>query len=358
MPWTTPTLRAVRETVRGEVTTSLGRASFIGNSVLRVMADAMAAVCHLTLRYIDWLSFQFLPDTAEHEWLDRHGDIWLVNADGSTGRKVATFASGSVTVFGDQGTIIPSGTRMTGSDDWPYETTQQFFANGDVGITVTVRALNPGAGGNKDLGDILSIEDIIIGVTNEAPVISIDGGVNAETDNQLRERVLRRIQQPPMGGAAYDYEAWALAVPGVTRAWAASEMGIGTVTVRFMMDDMRADNDGIPTQEDIDAVEIYINGKRPVAVKDTFVVAPVKQEITCIIDELVPDTESVRAEIEQSLNAMLRNLAAPGQTIFAAWKSYAIMNTTSVVSFHLANNDDDVMQSVGHIGILGSVIYD
>ena len=358
MPWSTPTLRTVREMVRGEVTTSLGRASFVGNSVLRVMADAMAAVCHLTLRYLDWLSLQFLPDTAEHEWLDRHGDIWLVNADGSTGRKVATFAFGSITIFGDQGAIIPAGTRLTGSDDWPYETTQQVFANGDIGVTAMVRALNPGAGGNKALGDVLSMETVIIGVTSEAPVIDIDGGVNDETDEQLRERVLRRIQQPPMGGAAYDYEAWALAVPGVTRAWAASEMGIGTVTVRFMMDDMRADNDGIPTQEDIDAVEIYINGKRPVAVKDTFVVAPVKQEITCIIDQLVPDTESVRAEIEQSLNLMLRNLAAPGQTIFAAWKSYAIMNTTSVVSFHLANNEDDVMQSVGHIGILGSVIYD
>lgn len=358
MPWTTPTLRAVRETVRGEVTTSLGRASFIGNSVLRVMADTMAAVCHLTLRYLDWLALQFLPDTAEHEWLDRHGDIWLVNADGSTGRKVATFADGDVTVFGDQGTIVPAGSRLTGSDNWPYETINQVFTNGDIGVPVRVRALNPGAGGNKALGDFLSFDAVLSGLTSEAPVILIDGGVNAESDIQLRERVLRRIQQPPMGGAAYDYEAWALAVPGVTRAWAASEMGIGTVTVRFMMDDMRADNDGIPYQEDIDEVAFYINGKRPVSVKDCFVVAPVKQEITCIIDKLVPDNEAVRAEIEQSLNVMLRNLAAPGQTIFAAWKSYAVMNTTSVVSFHLANNEDDVMLSPGHIGILGSIIYD
>ena len=83
MPWTTPTLRAVRETVRGEITTTLGRASFVGNSVLRVMADASAAVCHLTLRYLDWVTLQLLPDTAEHEWLDRHANIWLVNADGS-----------------------------------------------------------------------------------------------------------------------------------------------------------------------------------------------------------------------------------------------------------------------------------
>ena len=192
-----------------------------------------------------------------------------------------------------------------------------------------------------------------------AEVVSLSGGTDDETDEALRDRVLRRIRQPPMGGAAYDYEAWALAVPGVTRAWCYPlEMGIGTVTVRFMMDDLRADNDGFPLQEDVDAVALYIDSKRPVAVKDFFVVAPLKQEITCIIDELVPDNEAVRGEIEQSLQTMLRTLAAPGQTIFAAWKSFAIMSAPSIVSFHLANTEDDVMESPGHMAVLGSVVYD
>src|SRR4249919_3029617 len=100
MPWTTPTLAEVRQTARGEITTSLGRASFVANSVLRIMADATAALTHLVLKYIDWLSLQLLPDTAETEWLDRHGHIWLVNADGSTGRKMATYAQGEVLFAG------------------------------------------------------------------------------------------------------------------------------------------------------------------------------------------------------------------------------------------------------------------
>ena len=84
------------------------------------------------------------------------------------------------------------------------------------------------------------------------PWSRLDGGTDEETDEELRARVLRRIRQPPMGGDAYDYVAWALAVPGVTRAWCSPlEMGIGTVTVRFMMDDLRADNDGFPIADDI-----------------------------------------------------------------------------------------------------------
>src|SRR5206468_5169906 len=126
------------------------------------------------------------------------------------------------------------------------------------------RALDPGSGGNLTAGFSLSLIDPIPGVNASGTVIELLNGTDTENDDDLRARVLRRIQQPPMGGAQYDYEAWALAVGGVTRAWAASE-DLGTVTIRFMMDDLRADNDGFPFQNDIDAVAAYIDYRRPVS---------------------------------------------------------------------------------------------
>src|SRR4051812_26669398 len=91
MPWSTPTLREVRSTVRDAIAGRLpGADANVPNSVLRVLSDAQGALCHLTLQYLDWLALQLLPDTAEREWLDRHGHIWLTNADRSTGRKLAT----------------------------------------------------------------------------------------------------------------------------------------------------------------------------------------------------------------------------------------------------------------------------
>src|SRR6201998_285132 len=96
MPWTTPLLRDVRSFVRDAVAASLpGADANVPNSVLRVMSDNQGALCHLTLQYIDWLALQLLPDTAETEWLDRHGQIWLVNADGSKGRQLATLGGGA-----------------------------------------------------------------------------------------------------------------------------------------------------------------------------------------------------------------------------------------------------------------------
>ena len=164
-----------------------------------------------------------------------------------------------------------------------------------------------------------------------------------------------------------DYVAWAMAVPGVTRAWAATEMGIGTVTVRFMMDELRADVGGFPTGDDIATVEAYLNTVRPVALKDFFVESPVPEPIYLTINSLVDDTDSNRAGIAVSIADMLRQLAAPahsvngqmvpGTTIYAAWVSEAIIEVPGVVSFTL-EMDDHPMPYNGSLAVLGTIIYE
>jgi len=356
MPWSTPTLRKTREMVRDEITSALSGAAFIGNNVLRVMADAMAGLAHLTLRYIDWLSRQLLPDTAETEWLDRHGNIWLTNADGSTGRKQATYAFGTVTFTGIPDTVVPKATQLTGNGIG-YETTEEMFIGSDGGPTeCSVRALDPGLAGNAPLR--MAFDTPIAGVDGQATVVNLDGGTDAETDAELRMRVLERIQAPPMGGDKEDYVNWTLRVPGVTRAWSFPlEMGIGTCTVRFMMDDLRAGQEGFPNADDVATVQAYLDTVRPVAVKDFFVVAPIRQPIDFYINQLDPgDDSTVKGGIEVSILEMLKERAAPGQTIFKAWKSDAVLSAPGVISFDLGG-DDDVMPDVGHLAVLGDIYY-
>jgi uncharacterized phage protein gp47/JayE len=349
--------------VRDDVMAALSGAVMIGNSALRVVADVNAGLAHLVLRYIDWLSRQLLPDSAEKDWLDRHGDIWLVNSDGSVGRKDATFATGIVTMTGTAGLTIASGTQFAG---FGYEATQQIILAA-VPTQIAIRALNGGAEGNLSVGDTLDLADSIPGVNGTAIVVFLDGGADAEIDDDLRARVLFRIQEPPMGGDANDYVAWALAVPGVTRAWSSIEMGIGTVTVRFMMDDLRALQNGFPNADDILTVTNYINSVRPVSIKDLFVVAPVPFPIDFRISDLTFDLDSTRAAIEISVVSMLRRWAAPAhningvqqdaQMIFASWVSDAILQASRVESFTLAMVDQ-VMPYNGSLAVLGTIVYD
>jgi uncharacterized phage protein gp47/JayE len=371
MPWTTPTLRDVRSLVRDAVWASLpGSDANVPNSVLRVMSDNQGALCHLTLQYVDWLSLQLLPDTAETEWLDRHGQIWLVNADGSKGRKMATLASGTASFFGTiDGTVVPAHTQLQSGVGMPvgsnspnqvvtFETLEDITTSIAAPVTGNIRALDPGSFGNLPDDSSLMINPPIPGVSSTVTVIHLTGGTDTETDAQLRARILQRIQNPPMGGSEADYVAWALAVPGVTRAWAAPEQGIGTITVRFLMDDLRASDDGWPTPEDIQTVHDYIDTKRPVTVKDCYVLAPIKEFIDITIANLVPNTTEAQAEIEASLQDMLFQMAAPGQTIYAAWVSYAIMNAPSVQSFNLVTTADYVMPSLGHMAVLDTILYE
>src|SRR4030095_8724856 len=193
MPWVTPQLREVRALVRDSIRASLpGADALVPNSVLRVLSDNQGALCHLTLQYVDWLALQLLPDTAETEWLDRHGDIWLDNSDSTTGRKQATLAQGTVTFTGINGTVVPINSQMTGPIG--YETTEE-ITTGAGPTEAPVRALDPGAIGNLEPGATISLTAPIPGADSNATVIEMTGGVDEENDTDLPAPIRHPIRK-------------------------------------------------------------------------------------------------------------------------------------------------------------------
>jgi uncharacterized phage protein gp47/JayE len=358
MPWATPSLREVRQLVRDSVQAYLpGADASVPNSVLRVTSDVQGALCHLTLQYLDWLSLQLFPDTAETIWLDRFAYIWLVNADGSTGRKLASHAQGTVSFTGTAGTVIPQGTQLSSGStgEGNYETLA-VLTIGAGPSSVGAVALEPGTAGNLDSGTALSLVNTVPGAVT-ATALAMYGGTDDETDDELRLRVLDRIREPPMGGSSGDYVQWALRVPGVTRAWAAPlEMGMGTCTVRFMMDDLRAAYGGFPLPDDVAAVKAYMDTVRPVAVKDFFVEAPIPLPVNLRISYLDSDIEATRGAITNSLLAEFYNRQVPGQTWYRAWSDEGIMAAAGVHAYDLVAADVP-MPHPGYMPVLGDITY-
>ena len=372
MPFALKTLDGWRQQSRDYVVAKLPpRAVLLPNSPLRVASDNQSGLAFDNMLYLEWLSKQLLADTAEKEWLDRHAAIWLPN----NGRKSASFSVGSATITGINGSILPSGAIFSANaaDGTPLRFQTTVACTVGVGATsVSVVALTEGAAGNLTAGSSLSLTAGPPGggVNATAIVVSLTGGNDAEIDDQLRVRVLQRIQKPPMGGDADDYVAWALQVPGVTRAWCSPlEMGVGTVTVRFMMDVLRAttnpSTDGFPLSGDLATVLAYLNTKRPVAVRDFFVPAPVPEAINYTV-HLIPDTTALRSASEASVAAMLMIAGAPAfsingvgqsaQTIYAAWVNDAILNTPGITALDLTMADH-VMPGAGSIAVFGTATY-
>lgn len=357
MPWTTPTLKETRRLVRDYVTTQLQARSMIPNSVLRIMSDAKAGLAHLTLLYIDWLAKQLLPDSAETEWLDRHGNIWLKNSDGSKGRKAPVFAQGSVLFTGPTaGIAIPVGTILTRSNSITYQTTEVSEIGVSLTADVPTKALTEGAVGNADEGEVISVQTPISGVDGQVTIVSMEGGADEETDEQLRARVLFRIQHPPMGGDSDDYILWATAVPGVTRAWQNTEMGVGTATVRFLMDQLRSANHGLPEPDDIEAVRAYLDSVRPVTVKDMYVQAPIPYFYDLTISDLEDDSDVVKQRIEDAIKAMEFKRSKPGQTMYRSWVDEAISGALGE-DHHELTFATQVMPGAGYMPMVGTITY-
>ena len=362
MPWATPTLAQVRQTNRNYIVSRI-QEPLVPNSVARAVADANGGNAHLVLEYIDWLSKQLLPDTAETEWLDRQGNIWIQNSDGSHGRKGAIAAAGTITVAGTAGTVIPAGSQLSNAITL-YQTLAPAVIGAAGTTLISITAVGGGAITNLPAGSTMGFQPAITGI-GSATIISLTGGTDEETDDQLRVRVLQRIQKPPMGGDADDFVTWALAYPGVTRAWCSPhEMGIGTVSVRFMMDSLRATSQGFPGPGDVASVQTWIDSLRPVTAIDTFVVAPIRQTVNFTLNSLINHDTTTLANIAASVTKMIQARAAPAssvdgksippQTIFAAWVNQAVMEAAGVVSFDLAMSDA-VMANNGCLAVLGTI---
>jgi uncharacterized phage protein gp47/JayE len=362
MPWNTPTLAQTRQQNRNYVTGQIG-APLVPNSNARILADGNAGLASMTLQYLGWIAKQTFIDTAESEFLDRYAAIWLTNADGTKGRKAATYAAGSVTLTGVEDRVFLVGSQLVGFGvpAFGYESTGGDVTIGSGATPCPIRATTPGAGGNLDPGETLTIATATAGVDASATVVVLTGGTDPETDAALLARILQRIQQPPMGGDQQDYIAWTLKVAGVTRAWCyPQEMGIGTVTVRFMCDVLEAAFGGFPQTADLAAVTAFLATVRPVTVIDLFVEAPIADAINLTINNLViaanASLGTVQAAIAVSITNMLLEVAIPGQTIFAEWVSAAIRYTQGVVSFDLVFSDA-VMPDNGHLATLGTITY-
>lgn len=363
MPWTVPSLADLRRQVRDYVNARLpGADAAIPNSPLRVISDNQAGLAALNFDFLAWIAQQMLPDTADREYLDRHADIWL------GGRLQATFAGGSVMLSGVEGSTIPAGTVLSASGA-TFQTTEPVTLAA-VATEAPIEALIAGEVGNRPAGARLSLVSAISGVDPNAIVVSLEGGLDIESDDHLRDRVLERIRKPPMGGDADDYVQWVKSTSigsAITRAWcAANEMGVGTVTVRFMMDDLRSDVGGFPTQDDLDAVAAHLDALRPVTVKELYVVAPEPHPISVTITGLDPDTASMQAAVITSIEAMLLERArpsttvngslVPAQTIYAAWIAEAVMATTGI-NHCTIDADDEVMEDGGKIAVLSGVYF-
>jgi uncharacterized phage protein gp47/JayE len=312
-----------------------------------------AGAVHCLYGFLDWIAKQGFPDTAEAENMERWATLYSIV------RKASTKATGTVTLTGTNGMLVNTGTVLQRGDGVEFVTTQAVTIASGTAIP-TVEAKKAGEDGNTTTATILTFVSPIAGVNATATSGTLAGGTDSESDDSLRERLLIRMRQPPQGGAEFDYKAWALECAGVTRAFVvAQEAGVGTVTVRPMMDDTYAN--GIPQAGDIETIQSYIHSKRPVTAAVT-VVAPTPTTLNFNItlkkkDGATENSPTVRAAVEAELKDLITRDAEPGGKILLSRMREAISIAAGEYDHVLNSPAADVTQATGQIAVFGAITW-
>lgn len=349
MPFSRPTLSQLVERARDDIDTRLpGADSRLRRSVLDVLARVHAGATHGLYGLLDWLWRQLFPDTAEADSLARWAAIWGLT------RKPATIATGKARVTGANGAIVPAGALLVRSDGAEYLTAQAAtIAAGEALLDIAAGAAGPA--GNAEAGVVLTFASPVAGVVATAAVQApgLVGGGGEEADDALRARLLARIRRPPHGGNRSDYERWALEVPGVTRAWVYPLLlGPGTVSVYFVMDGRP---DPIPLAADVEAVQAYLDERRPVTAAVS-VFAPVPQPLPMTV-QATPATESVRAAIAAEIADLLYREAEPGGVILISRLREAISLAAGEADHVLIQPAGNVAAEPGRIIVPGEIAW-
>lgn len=347
MSFARPTLADLIQRVNNDVLSRLATDDVLRRADAQVYARVMGGVAHGLYGFIEWLSSQVIYDTAELEYLERWCSIWGVT------RIPAAAATGSVTFAAQAGASIPAGTLLQALDGVQYALTADAIVSAPS-ATAPVAAVVAAAAGNRVTGQTLTLVSPVVGVQPTATAGTLSGGADLETDDALRDRLLARIQQPPQGGCATDYVAWALQVAGVTRAWVyAQELGIGTVTVRFARD---LDASPIPDAGEVAAVQAYIDARRPVTAQVT-VVAPVAVPLNFTISGLTPSTAAVQAAVQAELADLLLREATPGGTLLLSHIRAAISAATGETDYVLTSPAANVVNTTGNMSTMGTITW-
>ena len=318
-------------------------------SNLNVFGIVHAGAVDGLYRYLAWIKDQMFVKTCDVEQLQIRAEELRVP------RRAPSRAEGGVSFSAAGGSLIPASADLVRSDGVRYQTIAD--AEESTGsIRVIVRAVDAGMTGSMTTGSSLTLLTPVAGVQSGGivDVDGISGGTDIEDVEAWRDRVLRRMSQAPQGGAEADYESWALEVPGVTRVWISPhEMGVGTLTVRFVRD---GDESITPDAGEIEAVQNHLDTLRPVTVRGLYVLAPTPVALNFTI-ELTPATAAVKASVESSLRDMIQREAVPGGTILISHIREAISTAVGEMDHVLSAPMANVTHDGGELAVMGEITW-
>ncbi|MCX8505924.1 MAG: baseplate J/gp47 family protein, partial [Alphaproteobacteria bacterium] len=265
--------------------------------------------------------------------------------------------------------ILREGTVIRGKqNDISYTITETKPGAAGAVVKFAISCDLAGEIGNLDSGAVFNLISPLVGIGSiVAAEGGISGGLEAESDDLLRNRLQLRINNPIRIGRKIDFEYWAIASQGVTRAWCLpwrdgnggmAATGLSEHKILMILADYGRE-DLIPTANAIALANANILNNcqvqlLPVCAAVQTVPVPIRLSIQ-------PDNDENRAAVARSLKLMYRNFANLGEAvpiskILTAIATVPGINYFNVISPTEAANNNPVVSPV-QIHVCGQVTF-
>lgn len=326
-----PTTSAVASAIVAQMEAALSQTvPLLPKAFIRVLAKALGGVVVLLYKYCGWVFLQIFVAHASFEETTINGKkvrplVEWGRLIGIGDPEAATRAELVVRVT----VTNPTGSLKAGSQLLRSETSVIYTVAADTPLTgasvpVTIRAAsdqNGGIGegtiGNLEPGDIVSFANPLANVGTDAVVEAVSvAGVEAETADDYRARVIRKFQRKPQGGAYSDYEEWGSAVAGIVNVYPYTSSNPGEVDIYVeATEESSGSADGIPTGPQLAAVRAAIEATSPTSGLATKrpanaainVLAITRTPFALTVGGLSPDTLETRDAIKDGVDEYLRS---------------------------------------------------
>jgi uncharacterized phage protein gp47/JayE len=191
---------------------------FNEGSEIRNLIEGQAVQVYVLMQEEDDVSRICFVETADGEWLDKHGSNPLLKIP----RELGQAATGTVTFSIPEATtsdvVVPIDTIVISEETGLEFATMSdaIIPVGDTSVTCLVECLTVGVDGNADTGTVTLFDDANglyngLTVTNTEP---FTGGLDYEEDDDYRERLLAYERRDDFGSIGW-YESICEAVNGV-----------------------------------------------------------------------------------------------------------------------------------------------
>ncbi|MGN2336782.1 baseplate J/gp47 family protein [Clostridium cagae] len=273
-------------------------------------------------------------------------------------RKEATIAIGTIKVVGKKKAKLPKDALISTSLGLTYITQQEVILDDSgVGYT-TIIAEKEGSKYNADIGEINSMPVKYEGIFSIINEEKINNGYDIESDEDLYNRYLLKVQTPATSGNDYHYKQWCLETEGCGSAkvyplW----NGNGTVKCVISNSNKRA-----ASKELIDKVKEHIEKNRPIGADVT--VVSVEELLLNISVSLIYNSkeitlDKIKENIKNSIEEYLKKVALSVSYISIAKIGALILSSDGIEDYNnltINNSTNNIIINDNQIAVLGEVV--